>query len=100
MRMVETPNRILYHMEAIDIENEGYVFWDSTGVGVAISAAKGAIAEIGVGTASMPLSEAFRMYAESQGLQILLAGSPSEVWSRIQAQLPKHESFLSRLFRR
>lgn len=33
MLLIERPDRLLYHLEAIDIENDEYLFWDSTGAG-------------------------------------------------------------------
>jgi hypothetical protein len=37
MFLVERPDRVLYHMEPIDIENEEYLFWDACGEGVRIA---------------------------------------------------------------
>ena len=37
IRLIENESRILYHLEAIDIENEEYVFWDSSGSGVLVT---------------------------------------------------------------
>src|SRR5260370_5877129 len=43
MYLIETPERVFYHLEAIYIENNEYLFWDSTGAGVRISVARGAV---------------------------------------------------------
>ena len=37
MSLIETPERVLYHLEAIDIENDEYLFWDASGAGVCVS---------------------------------------------------------------
>jgi len=31
MERVESPDRVLYQMEPIDIENDEYLFWDAKG---------------------------------------------------------------------
>lgn len=38
MIRIEESSRILYHLEAIDIENEEYLFWDANGAGVSLKA--------------------------------------------------------------
>jgi hypothetical protein len=37
MFVVETPDKILYHMKPIDIENGDYLCWDTNGRAVRIS---------------------------------------------------------------
>jgi hypothetical protein len=36
MYLIESPERVFHHLEAIDIENGEYLFWDSTGAGVCV----------------------------------------------------------------
>ena len=42
MRLIENESRILSHLEAIDIENDEYVFWDASGEGVSVAVSVGA----------------------------------------------------------
>jgi hypothetical protein len=37
MFLIEEPDRLLYHLEWIDIEDQEYIFWDSTGAGVRVT---------------------------------------------------------------
>jgi len=46
MLLVERPDRLLYHLETIDIETDKSFFWDSTGAGVCVSVADDAIDQI------------------------------------------------------
>jgi hypothetical protein len=100
MFLIEKPDRLLYHFEWIDIENEEFIFWDSTGAGVCVTVKDRAIDQIRHCEQSKSLSDAFEAYAQSHGLQISLQGSPVEVWTRIQSQLPKKKSLWTRLFSR
>jgi hypothetical protein len=65
MCLIETPERVLYHLEAIDIENNEYLFWDSTGVGVCVSVARGGVKQITSCTKTISLLEAFEAYEQS-----------------------------------
>ena len=56
MLLIERPDRLLYHLETIDIENDEYLFWDSTGAGVSVSVARDAIDQITRCNQSMSLS--------------------------------------------
>jgi hypothetical protein len=98
--LIETPDRVSYHLEAIDIENEEYAFWDSTGAGACVSVVNGAIGQVQRGEQSMSVSAALRAYSESRGLDISLQGPPLEVWTHIQSYLPRKKSFWNRLFAR
>jgi hypothetical protein len=46
MYLIETPGRILHRLDTIDIENNEYFFWDSTGAGVRISVTPSAVKRI------------------------------------------------------
>jgi hypothetical protein len=61
MFLVETPDKVLYHMEPIDIENGEYVYWDSNGNPVRISVAAQRVTGIDYGAAQMPLAERSRV---------------------------------------
>ncbi len=100
MFLIETPDRLLYHFEWIDIENEEFIFWDSRGAGVRVTVKDGAIDQIRPCEQSKSLSDAFEAYSHSLGLEISLQGSPVEVWTRIQSQLPRKKSLWTRLFSR
>jgi hypothetical protein len=91
--LIQTPDRVSSHLEAIDIENEEYAFWDSTGAGVCVSVVNGAIGQVKRREQSMSVPAALRAYSESHGLDISLQGPPLEVWARIQSYLPKKKSF-------
>jgi len=98
MLLIEKPDRLLYHLETIDIENDEYLFWDSTGAGVSVSAKRDAIDLIMRCDRSMSVSEAFQAYSQSLNLTVSLQGAPIEVWKRIQSQLPKRRRLWARLF--
>jgi|SRR2546422_5596711 len=100
MYLIEGPDRLLYHHEAIDIENSEYLFWDSTGAGVCVSVAHGAINQIAFCDQAMSLPEAFEAYARSYGLQIPLGESPLDIWRSFQSQLPPRRTLWARLFRK
>jgi hypothetical protein len=57
MFLVDTPDKALYHMEPIDIENDEYVFWDANGKAVRISVAGQRVTGIEYGAAEMTLAE-------------------------------------------
>ncbi len=106
MKLVEDSSRILFHMEAIDIENGEYVFWDANGNGVSVAvsltAFKSELMDVTSCAALFPLRDAFALYAKALGLsEINVDGPPSEVWRRILKELekrPKKRSFFSRVF--
>jgi len=100
MYLIETPDRLLYHLEAIDIENSEYLFWDSSGVGVCLSVAHDAINQIAHCDQAMSLPEAFEAYARSYGFQIPLGESPIDIWRSLQSQLPPRRTLWERLFRK
>jgi hypothetical protein len=106
MRIIEDPGRIGI-LEAIDIVNDEYVFWDANGNGVSVAASVGAFtSKIGDITSSdslFPLRDAFTLYAKTLGMPDFdVDGTPMEVWGRIEKELaarPKKPNFLARLFR-
>jgi hypothetical protein len=100
MFLIEAPDRLLYHLEWIDIEGGEYIFWDSTGAGVCVTVKGGAIDQILPCEQSKSLSDAFEAYSHSRGLKISLQGSPCDVWTCIQSQLPRKRSLWTRLFSR
>jgi hypothetical protein len=100
MYLIETPDRVFYHLEAIDIENDEYLFWDSTGAGVRVSVAHGAVKEIALYDQTIPLREAFETYAQSCGLQVTSGESPMDTWRSFQSQLPPKRTLWARLFRK
>ena len=100
MLLIERPDRLLYHLETIDIENDEYLFWDSTGVGVSVSVTGDAIGQITRCTQSMSLSDAFEAYVHSLSLGVSVDGPPIEAWRRIQSRIPKRKPLWRRLFGR
>jgi hypothetical protein len=106
MRLIEDSSRILYHCEAIDIENDEYVFWDANGGGVSIAVAVGAFKSKLEGVTScpavFPVQDALILFAKTLGLpQAVTERAPMDVWNQIQAELqgrPKKRSFLSKMF--
>jgi hypothetical protein len=102
MILVETPDKVLYHMEPIDIENDEYVFWDANGKAVRISVAGQRVTGIEYGAAEITLAEAFRRHSDKFGLDADTTGTFDEVWRRLkeaESRLPRKRGLLSRLFR-
>lgn len=100
MFFVESRERVLNSLEAIDIQNGEYLFWDSTGASVCVSVARGAIDQIELCNQAMTLPQAFAAYARAYGLQMSLAQSPVDTWRSLQTQLPPRKTLWARLFRR
>jgi hypothetical protein len=103
MFLVEAPDRVLYHMEPIDIENGEYICWDTNGNAVRISVAGQRVTGIEYGAAGMPLAEAFRRHADAFGLDVDTTGPPDEIRRRLkeaESRLPRKGGLLSRLFKR
>jgi len=100
MCLIETSERILYHLEAIDIENNEYLFWDSAGAGVRISMARGEVKQIERCDQTMSLREAFDKYAESNGLRVIPGESQTEIWRGFESQIPPRRTLWGRLFRK
>ena len=103
MFIVETLDKVLYHMEPIDIENGEYLCWDANGRAVRISISGQRVTGICHGEPEIPLAEAFRRYSEVHGLDVDTTGPFDQVWCRLKdpaSRLPRSRGLLSRLFRR
>jgi hypothetical protein len=100
MYLVETPGRILYRLDTIDIENNEYLFWDSTGAGVRISVTPSTVKQIELCDQTMSLREAFDRYAAAFGIQVIPNESPMEIWRAFESQLPPKRTLWDRLFHR
>src|ERR1700731_4934894 len=96
MCLIETPERIFYHLEAIDIENDEYLFWDSTGAGVRVSVAHGGVKQIAPCDQTISLREAFETYAQSYGFLVSPGESPMDTWRSFQSQLPPRKTLWAR----
>ena len=91
MSIIEDPRSIFAKLEAIDIENDEYIFWDANGNGVTITvmvtAFTSKLNEITSCGTTFPIREAFISYAKSLGIAgPLLEGRPIDVWQHIQVQ--------------
>jgi hypothetical protein len=78
MFLIEKPDRLLYHFEWIDIENEEFIFWDSTGAGVCVTVKDGAIDQIYPCEQSKSLSDALKRMRILGGLRSLFRVLPSK----------------------
>ena len=76
MLIIENAS-MLDRLEAIDIENDEYIFWDSNGGGVCITVAKNKVTEVISCTPVYPMQEAFLSYMSSLGMSEKVAeGTP------------------------
>jgi trehalose-6-phosphate synthase len=98
MHLIETPERVLSHLEAIDIENDEYLFWDSTGASVSIFVVRGEVKQIAHCEQGMSLQEALETYAKAYGLHIIAGESAIDTWKALQSQLPPRKTLWERLF--
>jgi hypothetical protein len=101
MFLVEEPDRVLYHMEAIDIENGEYQCWDANGKAVRIALTGNCVTGIDHRTAEMSLSDAFKRHSDAFGLAVDTTESTEEIWRRLkeaEAQLPRRTGLLPRIF--
>ena len=102
MFVVETPDKVLYHMEPTDIENGEYLCWDASGRAVRISISGQRVTGICHGEPEIPLAEAFRRYSDVHGLDVDTTGPFDQVWCRLkdtESRSPRSRGLLSRLFR-
>jgi hypothetical protein len=60
---IEGFDRILYHLEAIDIENDEYMFWDAAGDGLKVLTQKGKVSGFEKIDNKITLQQAFEEYA-------------------------------------
>jgi hypothetical protein len=102
---IEGFERILYHLEAIDIENDEYMFWDAAGRGLKVIIKKGKVSDFEKIDNTLTLQQAFEGYARQltqRGVTVETSGTPEEIWAKIQKAketLQSNPGFLSRLFR-
>jgi hypothetical protein len=100
---IESFQKILYHLEAIDIENDEYQFWDANGRSLKILIEKNAVSGFQNADNRLSFQQAVEMYAEHLGVPINTSGTPHEVWAKVQKaeqSVPQRRSFLARLFGR
>ena len=90
MRIIESQDSILSWHEAIDIENDEYVFWGATGLGVQVKVKGNKVMSVTSCAAPFPLEEAQATYAESIGLpRHVIEGQPIEIWQRIENEFKR-----------
>ncbi len=103
---IESIERILYHLEAIDIEHDEYMFWDAGGRGLKVLIKKGRVGGFEKAENRITLEQAFEAYAQqlSQlGVTVDTSGTLEEIWVKIRKakeSLPRSSGFFSRLFER
>jgi hypothetical protein len=100
---IESVERILYHLEAIDIENDEYMFWDANGHGLKILIEKEGVSGFANAETKITLQQAFDDYVQQLGVSVDTTGTPEEIWDKVKKakdELPRRPSFLSRLFNR
>ena len=100
---IESVERILYHLEAIDIENDEYMFWDANGHGLKILIEKERVSGFANAENKITLQQAFDDYVQQLGVSVDTTGTPEEIWDKVKKakdELPRRPSFLSRLFNR
>jgi hypothetical protein len=106
MQFIENPSQICT-LEAVEILNGEYIFWDANGNGVSIAVSVTSFIP-GAGDATprvaLPsLGDAFCSNVRTLGLPDFdVDGLGGEVWHRIRKETgarPEKQSFLSRLFR-
>ncbi|MBV9144599.1 MAG: hypothetical protein JO065_01695 [Acidobacteria bacterium] len=98
---IETADRILYHLEAIDIENDEYLFWDAAARPLKVAIAKGKVSGLESTENKITLPHAFEKYAEQLGVSIDVSGKPEEVWAglrKAEESRPRRPGLFSRLF--
>jgi len=103
MRLVEAPDRVLHHMEAIDIEGNEYLFWDANGRGVRVSIGHKNVIEIAYDDATdMSLAQAFSRHADALDVKVDITGPAAEVWARLKKAETKSrkQGLLSKLLDR
>src|SRR5262249_34709976 len=98
---IETPDRILYHLEAIDIENDEYLFWDAMARPLKVVTAKGKVSGLESTENKITLPQAFKQYAEQLGVRIDVSCKPEDVWVSLRKadeNRPRRLGLFSRLF--
>ena len=103
---IESFERILYQLEAIDIENDEYLFWDADGRGLKMLIKKGRVSSFEKTENRITLQQAFERYAKQLselGVTVDTSGTPEQIWTRVQSakeNLQRPASFFSRLLGR
>lgn len=90
-------------MEAIDIENDEYMFWDANGNGLKILIEKERVIGFANAENKITLQQAFDDYVQQLGVAVDTTGTPEEIWDKVKKakdELPRRPSFFSRLFSR
>jgi hypothetical protein len=104
MFLIDTPDKLLHHMEPIDIKNGEYLFWDANGRAVHISIAGQRITGICYCEAEISLGEALMRHSEVYGLGVDTVGPPHQVRAHLngaEVRLKRSGSgLLSKLFKR
>jgi len=84
---IESSDKILYHLEIIDIENDEYMFWDALGRDLRIITEKGRVSGFENTKNEITLHQALIDYAtqlEQLGLVIDTSGTPEETWAILE----------------
>jgi hypothetical protein len=95
--------KILYHLETIDIENDEYMFWDANGNSLKALIEKERVIGFANAENKITLQHAFSAYVQQLGVSVDTTGTPEEIWDKIKRakdEIPRRPSFLSRLFKR
>ena len=103
---IENENRILYHLEAIDIENDEYMFWDTTGDAFRAHIKKGKLGGFEkINMNKLTLQQAFEQYTQQLkdcGAAVdTMSGTPEQIWAKVEKAketLPRRRCFFSRIF--
>ena len=98
---IKSRDRILYHLEAIDIENDEYLFWDAMARPLKVVITKGKVCGLESTDNKITLSQAFEKYAEQLGVNIDVSVKPEEIWGSLrkpEESGPRRLGLFSRLF--
>ena len=98
---IESYDRILRELEAIDIENDEYQFWDANGHGVKVLIERSRVSGLQSVENPMTLQEAISAYAAQLETSLEPRGTPQEIWAKllaIKGRIPDRRGFFSRLF--
>ena len=102
---IDSVDKVLYHLEAIDIENDEYMFWDAAGQGFRVLINKGQVDGFEKTDNKIALQQAFEEYAlqlAERGVPVDTSGTPDEIWAKMEKakqSLAGRHGFFSRLFR-
>jgi hypothetical protein len=100
---IENFEKILYHLEAIDIENDEYLFWAANGQGLKVLIENNAVRGFQNADNGLSLQRAIETYAKQLAVPIDTSGTLEEVWERLQNAekgLRRPRGLLARLFGR